>query len=176
MKLLARYLSDPGDDGNIVETLNWVNNSTKQGFEGVAEVTGYAVPRVSLGEPVRTFAHEALIAARATTEGLSQDNAFDAYRRRTLLTNYAYQERLACYGQHVADSYLDDAAMILGDRPRDIAEADEKLEAYVKTAAPEEDERLFTALYADTLRRCLLLAIPGSTYYTGLTEPVQPLT
>jgi hypothetical protein len=27
-----------------------------------------------------------------------------------------------------------------------------------------------------TMTRCFLLAIPGSTYYDGLTQPLQPLT
>ena len=88
---------------------------------------------------------------------------------------HAYQERIAAYGQHVADCYLDDAAQIIGTRPHDVVEADQKLEAYVNQAGPEEDECLFTVLCTDILRRCLMLAIEGSTYYKGLTEPVQPL-
>ena len=175
MKLLAAYQANPTEDANLVEMFNWILNSTKQGFEGIAEVTGFTMPDVSLGEPVHSFAHDPLAAARAMTDGLSADTAFDAYRRQTLLQNFAWQERIASYGQHVATSYLDDAAGILGRRPRDIAEADTLLEDYVNQAGPDEDERLFTVLSADTLRRSLMHAIPGSTYYQGLTEPVQPL-
>ena len=175
MKMVARFRDNPSADVNLVEMHNWFHNSTKQGFEGVAEVKRYTVPKVSLGEPRRSFAHDPLIAARAMTEGLSTETAFDVYRRNTLLQNFAYQERIAAYGQHVADCYLDDAAQILGTRPHDVVEADEKLEMYVNQAGPEEDERLFTVLCADILRRCLMLAIEGSTYYKGLTEPVQPL-
>ncbi len=103
------------------------------------------------------------------------DTGFDAYRRDTLLQNIAYQQRIAAYGQQVADRFLDDAAQILGMRPCDIAEADRLMQDYVNQVGSNEDERLFTVLCADILRRCLMLAIEGSTYYKGLTEPVQPL-
>lgn len=175
MKMVAAFRDKPSDDVNLVEMHNWFHNSTKQGFEGIAEVKGYTVPQVSLGEPRRSFAHDPLIAARAMSEGLSTASPFDAYRRNTLLQNFAYQERIAAYGQHVADSYLDDASQILGKRPHDVEEADRLIEAYVNQAGPDEDERLFTVLCADILRRCLMLAIEGSNYYKGLTEPVQPL-
>ncbi|MCB2046886.1 MAG: phosphotransferase [Novosphingobium sp.] len=175
MKMVAAFRDKPSSDVNLVEMHNWFHNSTKQGFEGVAEVKGYTVPKVSLGEPRRSFAHDPLLAAKTMTEGLSSDSPFDAYRRNTLLQNFAYQERIAAYGQHVADCYLDDAGQILGTRPHDVEQADRLMEAYVNQAGPEEDERLFTVLCADILRRCLMLAIEGSTYYKGLTEPVQPL-
>lgn len=175
MKMVAAFRDNPSDDVNLVEMHNWFHNSTKQGFEGIAEVKGYKVPAIALDAPRSTFAQDPLIAAKAMIEGLGADTGFDAYRRSTLLQNIAYQQRIAAYGQQVADCFLDDAAQILGARPCDVAEADRLMEDYVNQAAPSEDERLFTVLCADILRRCLMLAIEGSTYYRGLTEPVQPL-
>jgi aminoglycoside phosphotransferase (APT) family kinase protein len=174
--VLESYLNDPTDDGDYVQYLNWVCNSTKQGYEGVAEVTGYPVPELTVPDPETTLARDALAAAGATVRGLDQSTSFHEYRRRTLRDNIRYMERVAAYGGQFSETYLADAAGILGRRPRDVAEADRLLEAYVLGAGPEEDERLFTVLCADAMRRCFLLAIPGSTYHDGLTKPVQPLT
>jgi hypothetical protein len=174
--VLENYLNDPTDDGDYVQYMDWTNNSTKQAFEGLGEVTGWSMPAIALPAPVRTLAHDPLLAAKATVGGLDQSTTFADYRRRTLADNVSYMERVAAYGDEFARQYLHDAAEILGHRPRDVVEADEELERYVLAADPREDERLFTVLSADTLRRCLLLAIPGSTYYDGLTKPVQPLS
>jgi hypothetical protein len=174
--LVANYLNAPTEDGDFVEYMNWVCNSTKQGFEGVAEVTGYRVPPLNVPAPVTTLAHDALTAARATVRGLDQPTEFNAYQQRALLANVTYMERIAAYGATFADDYLDAVAAIIGHRPRDVKDADQQLEAHVNEAAPDEDERLFEVLCADTMRRCFMLAIPGSTYYRGLTEPLQPWT
>jgi aminoglycoside phosphotransferase (APT) family kinase protein len=174
-RAVASYFNAPTDDGDYVQYIDWVCNSTKQGFEGVAEVTHYPIPELKIPPPATTYAHDALIAAKATASGLDRSDPFNAYRRRTLLDNIAYMERVAAYGAQFADEYLEAATGILGRRPHDVAEADRLLETYVKQAGPEEDERLFTVLCADIMRRCFLLAIPGSTYFDGLTKPVQPL-
>jgi aminoglycoside phosphotransferase (APT) family kinase protein len=173
--VLESFLTTPSEDGDYVQYLNWVSNSTKQGFEGVAEVMGYKVPELTIPEPMTTLAQHSLAAAKATASGLDRSNSLRDYRRRTLMDNIRYLERVAAYGERFAQEYLDDAAAILGHRPYDIAQADAELEAHVFEAGPDEDERLFTLLCTDTLRRCFILAIPGSTYYVGLTGRVQPL-
>jgi aminoglycoside phosphotransferase (APT) family kinase protein len=174
--VLESYLDRPTDDGDFVQYMNWVANSTKQGYEGLAEVTGYPVPRIRLPDPIETLARPALYGARAAAEGLDGSTSFKAYRQRVLLDNISYMERLAMYGQQFSEAYLEDASAILGRRPAHVKEADEQLEEHVLKAGADEDERLFKVLCADALRRALLLAIPGSTYYDGLTKPVQPLT
>jgi aminoglycoside phosphotransferase (APT) family kinase protein len=174
--VLESYLDSPTDDGDFVQYMNWVTNSTKQAYEGLAEVTGYPMPRIRLPDPIETLARPALHGARATAEGLDRSTAFKAYRQRVLLDNISYMERLAMYGQQASEAYLEDASSILGRRPLHVQEADQLLEDYVLKADVDEDETLFKVLGADALRRALLLAIPGSTYYDGLTKAVQPLT
>lgn len=172
--ILHAFLAAPGADGNLVETLNWVNNSTKQAFEGIAEISGFAMPDIRLPEARASLAGQAVAAARATADGLGEVGGFDAYRKRSLQANLAYQDRLARHGRQFENDYLADAADLLGQRPRDRAEADAMLAGAVDRA-PAGDEALFGVLYAESLRRCLLLAIPGSTYLHGLTQPAQPL-
>jgi aminoglycoside phosphotransferase (APT) family kinase protein len=174
--VLESYLDRPTDDGDFVQYMNWVTNSTKQGYEGLAEVTGYPVPQVRLPDPIETLARPALYGARATAEGLDGSTSFRAYRQRVLLDDISYMERLAMYGQQFSGAYLEDASVLLQRRPAHVKEADELLEEYVLNADAGEDETLFKVLCADILRRALLLAIPGSTYYDGLTGSVQPLT
>ncbi len=172
--ILHAFLAAPTEDGNLVETLNWVNNSTKQAFEGIAEIAGFAIPHISLPEPRTSLAGQAVTAARATAEGLGAGGDFDAYRKHSLLANLAYQDRLAQFGRQFENDYLTEAGRLLGRRPGDATEADALLADYV-TSAPAGEEGLFEVLCAETLRRCLLLAIPGSTYLHGLTQPMQPL-
>jgi hypothetical protein len=174
--VLESYLDVPTDDGDFVQYMNWVTNSTKQAFEGLAEVTGYEVPRIQLPDPIETLTRPALHGLRATAEGLDGSTPFKAYQQRVILDNISYVERLARYGQAFSEAYLQDASAILGRRPVHVDEADRLLEEYVLKADADEDERLFKLLCPDVLRRALLLAIPGSTYYDGLTKAVQPLT
>lgn len=172
--ILADYLADPGHDGNLVETLNWIGNSTKQAFEGVAELMGYSMPDVQLPSSRGGLTGQAIVAARATAEGLSEATGFESYRKRSLLANLAYQDRLARFGREFDDAYIAETDALLGQRPTDTVEADRLLVAAVHAAEPG-DPALFKVLSAETLRRCLLLAIPGSTYLHGLTQPAQPL-
>lgn len=174
--VLESYLDRPTDGGDFVQYMNWVTNSTKQAFEGLAEVTGYPMPQIGLPDPIETLARPALYGARATAEGLDISTSFKAFRQRVLLDNISYMERLATYGQQFGEAYVEDTSEIMGRRPIDVREADHLLEEYVLNAHPDEDERLFNVLCADALRRAVLLAIPGSTYYDGLTQAVQPLT
>jgi aminoglycoside phosphotransferase (APT) family kinase protein len=173
--VLEAYLDSPTEDGDIVQYLNWVTNSTKQAFEGLAEVRGYSVPRLSLPGPVESLWQAPLRGATAVARGLDRTTAFGEYRKRVLLDTFRYMERLARYGQQLGEAYLDDAEAILGRRPPDVGQADERLEEYVLRADEDEDARLFEVLCADVLRRALLLAVPGSTYFDGLTKPLAPL-
>jgi aminoglycoside phosphotransferase (APT) family kinase protein len=172
---LEQFLAAPSDDGDYVQSINWVYNSTKQAFEGIAEVTGYRFPELEIPLQVTTPAHDALLATRATVNSLDSTLPFRAYQKQTILDIVSYLERVASYGGDFAAEYIDGAARILGCGPRDIAEADELLDRHVRRAGPEDDERLFQLLAADAMRRCFLLAIPGSTYMDGLTKRAAPL-
>jgi hypothetical protein len=129
--VLEDYLQHPTGDGDYVQYLNWGNNSTKQGFEGIAEVMGYTVPELAPVQPITTVAHGALSAARATVESLDHSDSFAQFRRRTLVDGISYLERVAAYGDQFSSSYLGAAQELLGRRPVNVLEADAEWERYV---------------------------------------------
>jgi aminoglycoside phosphotransferase (APT) family kinase protein len=176
MLWMEDFLEAPGDDGDYVQFASWVANSTKQGYEALAELTGWPLPDVALGAPLATPAHDALAAIRATIDGLDGTEDYRSYQRRTLLDTVAYLERLGSHGDAHVEAYLDGAAAVLGTRPRDVAEADRALDAHVRAVGGEDEQRLFELLAADSLWRALLLAIPGSQFDAGLTGRLAPLT
>jgi hypothetical protein len=175
MMWMTRFLSAPGDDGDYVQYSSWVANSTKQGFEGLAEVTGYPLPELDDVAPMTTLVQDALFAMKATIDSLDDTVAFRAYQKNTLRDALAYLDRVSAYGDAFTTEYLAGAASILGTAPRDVADADRMLDAYVQQAGPEDDERLFKLLATNATWRCHLLAIPGSTYLDGLTTRLAPL-
>ena len=175
MMWMTRFLSAPGDDGDYVQYSSWVANSTKQGFEGIAEVTGYPLPELDDVAPITTLAHDALFAMKATVDSLDDTIPFRAYQKNTLRDALAYLDRVSAYDTAFTTAYLAGAAAILGTAPRDVADADRMLDAYVQQAGAEDDERLFALLATNATWRCFLLAIPGSTYLDGLTTRLAPL-
>jgi aminoglycoside phosphotransferase (APT) family kinase protein len=175
MLMMTYFLSAPTNDGAYVQFLNWVNNSSKQAFEGIAEVRGYELQEAEVPSPAVTAAHEPLFAIKATIDSLEETSPFLAYQKRSMLETNAYLERVASYGTYFAAQYLDEAAKLLGKRPHDIAEADKLLDAYVQQASKENEERIFFLLAKDVLRRCFMLAIPNSAYLEGLTRRIPPI-
>jgi len=92
--------------------------------------------------------------------------------QKWILANLRLQDEV---GAAFEEGYLADAAELLGQRPATPQEADKLLEDFVFSAGPEADAALLRLLHRETCRQAYLLAVPGSHYVKGLTEPLLPI-
>lgn len=173
---MDQFLAAPQPDADYVEYSIWVVWELKQALEAVAEHAGVELAPLQPPEPGASWLDEPLFALRASIEHAPEADAVEAYRKRARQSVVTHLERVAAYGARLEADYLADAAGLLGPAPATSDEADALLEAYVRKAAPEEDERLLRLFHTQVSRRAFLLAAPDSPYISGLVNPLIPIS
>jgi aminoglycoside phosphotransferase (APT) family kinase protein len=172
---MEQFLAAPQADADYVEYLIWVVWELKQALAAVAEHAGIALPELTPPPARPGLLEEPLFALRAALATEPEDDPVEAYRKRVRQSIVTYLERAAAYGGSLEADYLDEAAAVLGSRPASSREADERLEAYLETAGPEDDERLLRLFHTQVSRQAFLLAAPDSPYISGLVCPLIPV-
>jgi hypothetical protein len=172
---MEQFLSAPQADANYVEYLVWIIWELKQALEAIAECTGVTLDQPELPPARAGWLDDPLFALTRGVEVQPEGDALALYRKQVQQSLAAYLHRVAGYGAHVEDTYLDDAGALLGDRPQTLADADALLERHVEQAEATQDERLLRLLHAHVSRQALMLAVPGSPYLNGLLRPLLPI-
>ncbi len=170
-----QFLEAPSENADYVEYLSWVTWEVKQAIEAIGEYLGIALAATELPEPANTGLDEALFAMGAALESGAGGSAVDEYRHRVRVSIHAHMQLVNAYGPAFEEEYCGDVADLLGRTPQSVAEADRWLEDFVRSAGPDADETLLILLHRRVCRQAWLLAVPGSYYIAGLTEPLKPI-
>ena len=172
---MEEFLEAPSANADYVEYRSWVIWELKQAIEAIGEYLGIALPPPVLPQSASTRMTEGLFAMQAALDSNEVTTEIGAYRQRVqqwILANLKLQDQ---FGAAFEESYLADAAQLLVQRPETAQQADALLEEFVLGAGPEADEALLRLLHRETCRQAYLLAVPGSHYIKGLTEPLLPI-
>ncbi len=170
-----QYLAAPSDDADHVEYLCWFVWEAKQAIEAIGEYMGIALEKPAIPEPGKSPMNQAIFALSAALGEGDDGTAVGAYRAQVQRTIIAHKRLIDQYGAAFEREFLADAAALLDRSPATVEEADALLEDHVRAAGPESDEVLLHLLHRRICRQAWLLAVPGSHYYTGLTEPLLPI-
>ncbi len=155
---LAPLCVDPIPQANFVQYLAWYVVYARCPLEVLAHTQGIELDPPELPDPSPS--------RRASAYGHLQtlldpaqagDDAERAYELDRAHRVAQYFERVDAYGAALEADDLDDAAAVLGRRPRSWAEADAALEALVKEAGPERDGELTRLFHRRLLREEALL-------------------
>lgn len=172
---VEEFFVNPSPNADYVEYRSWVTWELKQALEAIGEYLGIALPQLEVPEAAPTRMSEGLFAMQAALDASEVHSEIGAYRHRVqqwILANLKLQDEV---GAAFEEGYLSDAAQLLGHRPETPQAADAALEDFVFSAGPEADEALLRLLHRETCRQAYLLAVPGSHYVKGLTEPLLPI-
>lgn len=100
----------------------------------------------------------------------------DRYKLSKVSAEAAYLDRCDSYGAALDAEYLRDLNGTLGLAAASPIDAEAKLEAFVREAGPEWDERLLGVFHRQALRQCFLADIPqNGRLKRFLREPIASL-
>lgn len=170
--LFALARTDPGGD--------WVEAAVQCAFigrrcvEALAECARVELEDLELPAPRPSPMEEmALQKLGADLRRLPLTERFAPWQRGVLSSVTDYLLNQARYRRWAEDTDLDEQAALLGTRPRDMAEADRLLAAFVAKAGPEHDADLIRLFHRRYLRQCLIIA-DGDTSHLAMMK-VEPL-
>jgi hypothetical protein len=104
------------------------------------------------------------------------DTDMNTYLRSKAAAEVAHLARVDLYGKAFDEAYLDDVGTLLGNRPKDVIDAEAKLEAFVHAAGPEHDETLMRLFHQRELQLGFLADIPqNKRLQRFLMEPIAKL-
>jgi hypothetical protein len=172
---LEEFFEAPSANADYVEYRSWVIWELKQAIEAIGEYLGIALVAPPLPQAVPTRMSASLFAMQAALDTNEPDTEIAAYRQRVQQWIVSHLKLQNDFGAAFEANYLADAAALLGSQPETPQHADALLEAFVLSADPQHDEILLRLLHAETCRQAYLLAVPGSHYIKGLTEPLLPI-
>lgn len=155
---IARLVAAPPTGVDLVQYLCWYHVYGRAALEVIAHMQGIALEPPDLPDPAPTryaVAHDTLVAALRPDAGAE---GYAAYRSDAALRLAEYLRRADRFGAALLADDLDEAAVLLGRRPRDATDADAALEALVARAGPEHDAEIVRHLHRRTLRQEHLLA------------------
>lgn len=172
---MEEFFASPSPNADYVEYRSWVIWELKQAIEAMSEYLGINLPPPVIPEAAPTRMGEALFAMQAALDASEVHTEIGAYRHRVQQWIMSHLKLQDDVGATFEEAYLADAAELLGHRPETPKAADALLEDFVFSAGPEADEALLRLLHRETCRQAYLLAVPGSHYIKGLTEPLLPI-
>jgi hypothetical protein len=153
----AHLVADPPPGVELVQYLAWYLVYGRLCLEVMAHVEGVPLEPIRLPKPASTrhsTAHAALVAMLAPLEDA---DPIQAYRTRTAERVARYLARAELFGPALEERNLDEVGALLGRRPGSWSEADEALEAFVRSAGPDSDAALIGTLHRHFSRQEALL-------------------
>ena len=170
-------IEDKHPGGDWVEGMLQVCFIGRRGMEALAEIIGVELDDgISLPEPhispLQELATDKLsreIARLPTSRALSD------WQRGVLALLPEFLRNMHRYGPWMEAEDLADVAELLGERPRNLVDADTRLAAFIDQAGPEHDAALTRLFYRRTLRQCLVMAGEGAPKEHLLFMKVEPL-
>ena len=149
---VAPLCAKPPPGLNVAQYVGWNLVYGRIPLELLAGFVGAELEAPELPEPETSrfgVIHDALVN--------DLDSANDRYEIDVALRTAQYLREVDRRGARLEEQDLDEVGELLGKRPRDWREADQKLEELVLGAGPEDDARLVRFFYRRTLRGEALL-------------------
>jgi hypothetical protein len=178
--LFGPAVSDPVDETDLMNNMQWNSETNLHATEALAEELGIDLPEVEAPAPRRTrqaTTHAHLVRALRTLS-LSEDDEMRGHELRLAFRTARHLARVHEIGDAVEAADLDDLVPVLGFRPDNWAEGDALLERYVlaDTTTGEHDEQLVRLFHRRNLRNHLLLGPEGSKMVAHYpTQPFAPV-
>lgn len=138
---------------NLAQYLGWNLVYGRLPVEVIGELEGIELEKPELPEPdesTHAAAHDALVA-------MLEKGAADSYELDSALRVAQYLREVDRRGARLLEQDLDEAAGLLGRRPRSRSEADAALEGLAQSVSSESQAELVRYLYRRTLREEALL-------------------
>ncbi len=149
---VAPLCAQPPPGLNLAQYVGWNLVYGRIPLELLAGFVGAELQAPELPAPGTsrfTVLHDALVR--------DLDAANDRYEIDVALRTAQYLREIDRSGVRLEEQDLDEVGALLGQRPADWRDADEKLEAFVLAAGPEQDAKLVEFFYRRTLRHEALL-------------------
>lgn len=140
-----------------VQFIAWYHVYARMPIELMAHEGGVDLEDPPMPEPAPQRQAPAFGALATLLAGTKGADAFAEYQVATAARVTEYLRRAECYGPALEADDLDEAAELLGRRPRDWREADAELEAFVVSAPIEREPEILRYLYRRHLRQIAIL-------------------
>jgi aminoglycoside phosphotransferase (APT) family kinase protein len=174
--LISNLLFAPTDNTDYFEYYVYYHGSLRIALEALAEVIDVKLDPLPEPEPVTTPQTIHLRMLKLAVEQMDAGTDMERYKRSKALAEIAFLQRQDQYGDAFDRAYLDEIAALLGGRPADMAEAEARLESFIRKAAPQSDAALVKLLHRQELRLCFLADIPqNKRLQRFLREPIALL-
>jgi aminoglycoside phosphotransferase (APT) family kinase protein len=174
-----RELANAPEGIDYHEYLVWNAFCVLIALDCISEMQGYMPEAFALPDHDPPSCQSLSLKALASALGSAgeDEDEFSSYRREKNQRVLRYAEKASRFQPVFDQEYLDDSEMLLGQRPRDWAEADRLLEERVTQENPDDDEALVRVFTRRFLRTCFLLADPSdTTNFEQLTTRMKPLS
>ncbi len=172
---IDELLANPAPDVDYYTYAAWGCLPMKVALEAMAEFLGLALDPLPEPHPRPSPMDDALFAMGAATDSLADDTETAAYRKRKQQQLFAYIARQNAYGAQFEADYIGDVAALTGAIAQEARGADRILVNWVKDAGREHDEALLRLMHRQVCRQAHLMAVPGSPFLAGLTQPLAPI-
>jgi aminoglycoside phosphotransferase (APT) family kinase protein len=154
--LMSPVVANPKPEASYVEYLSWYVICLLDSLNGLAEFEGFPLTGRA-AEPLRQPSRWAPAFVCLADKLRPDEEGGQAYRLTSAGLMASFAERMDSLGAWAEAEYLADCEQILGTRPANWLEADEKLEAFVLAAGPEQDQRLAEIFHRWCLRQIPLI-------------------
>ena len=155
-------LKNPTPASDLMTNLQWCCETNLFATEALAQELGLELPTVAMPQPRYSAArpaHEHMVGA---LRRVSIDDVFIRHELRTLFRLARHLQRRDEIGDELAEADLDDLSELLGTRPANWEQGEERLERFVLDDAGRSDAKLLRLFHKRNLRAQMLLGPAGS--------------
>jgi hypothetical protein len=174
--LVSDVMSKPADDTDYLEYYIYYRGCLRLALEAQAEFLGLTLEPFVPPEAAATAQSVHWRMLSRAIEQVPAEGELNLYLRGKAMAEAAHLARMDRYGAAFDRTYLDDVERVLGTRPRDVLDAEARLEAFVHRAGPQFDETLMRLFHRRELQLAFLADIPqNKRLQRFLMEPIAKL-
>ena len=158
----SHALKDPSPASDLMTNLQWCAETNLFATEALADELGLELPTVEAPEPRVSNAAQGHLHMVRALRNIATEDRFVQHELRTLFRLSRHLQRRDEIGDQLASADLDDLEEVLGVRPENWEEGEEKLERFVMADKGRNDAQLLTLFHKRNLRAHMLLGPAGS--------------
>jgi aminoglycoside phosphotransferase (APT) family kinase protein len=174
--LISDAMANPAPETDYFEYYVYYHGSLRIALEAMAETM--AVTLDPFAAPAEHEGPDAIHLSRLVHEiaQIPANGDMAVYQRSKALAEATFLDRRHRYGAALDRDYRADLQSVLGVVPENEREAEAALEAFVRNAEPDCDERLLRLFHRQAMRQCFLADIPqNGRLKRFLRESIAPL-